>query len=56
MVQDRILSADGMTIDYISVADPVTLQEVTAIGSSAVILLAVRLGSTRLIDNILVRV
>jgi pantoate--beta-alanine ligase len=53
-IRDKILSVGGMTIDYIAVADPVTLQELTTIDTEAVILLAVRLGSTRLIDNMLV--
>ena len=55
MIRSNILSTDGMKIDYISVADPVTLQELSEIDTEAVILLAVRLGTTRLIDNVLVR-
>ena len=55
-IQDRILSAGGMTIDYIAVADPLTLQELSLIETDAVILLAVRLGSTRLIDNVLIKI
>jgi pantoate--beta-alanine ligase len=54
-IQDMILSSGGMTIDYIGVADSVTLQELTEIESAAVILLAVRLGETRLIDNTVIR-
>jgi pantoate--beta-alanine ligase len=50
---EKIRSA-GMTIDYVAVADPATLQELTEIESEAVILLAARLGSTRLIDNALI--
>ena len=53
-VQDRIRAAGGMETDYIAVADPVTLQEIQVIESSSVILLAIRLGATRLIDNVLV--
>ena len=53
MIQDKILSAGGMTIDYIAVADPGTLKEISEIEAAAVILLAVRLGATRLIDNVL---
>jgi pantoate--beta-alanine ligase len=56
VIQDRILSAGGMTIDYIAVADPLTLQELSVIETDGVILLAVRLGSTRLIDNVLVKI
>jgi len=53
-IQDKILSTGEMTIDYIAVADPVTLQELSTIETDAVILLAVRLGTTRLIDNALI--
>ena len=55
-IQDQILSAGGMTIDYIAIVDPVTLKELSTIDTEAVILLAVRLGTTRLIDNVLVSV
>lgn len=53
-IQEMILTTEGMAIDYIAVADPVTLQELSVIEKAAVILLAVRLGTTRLIDNVLV--
>ena len=38
-------------IDYVSVADPETLQELDTIGDRALVSLAVRIGKTRLIDN-----
>jgi pantoate--beta-alanine ligase len=41
-------------IDYIGIADPETLEPQTTIRVPTVLLLAVRLGSTRLIDNWLV--
>jgi len=40
-------------IDYISIADPETLEELEKIGDSALISLAVYFGKTRLLDNIL---
>ncbi|PTQ08546.1 pantoate--beta-alanine ligase [Sphingomonas oleivorans] len=41
-------------IDYVSIADPVTLAELDRIGpEGAIVSLAVRFGSTRLLDNIL---
>ena len=40
-------------IDYVSVADPETLEELTTVESSAVVSLAVYVGKTRLIDNVL---
>ena len=39
-------------IDYVSVADATTLEELDVIGGPAVVSLAVRIGQTRLIDNI----
>jgi len=40
-------------IDYISIADPQTLEELSTIEGPALASLAVRIGKTRLIDNIL---
>ena len=40
--------------DYISIADPQTLQELDVIDGPALISLAIRIGETRLIDNITV--
>ena len=39
-------------IDYISVADTVTLQELTLIQDKALVSMAVKIGNTRLIDNV----
>jgi pantoate--beta-alanine ligase len=38
-------------IDYISIADPETLEEIEVIDEPALVSLAVRIGGTRLIDN-----
>lgn len=38
-------------VEYVSVADPETLTELTTVGGGALLSLAVRFGSTRLIDN-----
>lgn len=38
-------------IDYVSVADPDTLEELDTVGDRALVSLAVRIGRTRLIDN-----
>jgi len=55
-IRDRILTAGGMTVDYIAAVDPLTLKELSFIETESVILLAVRLGATRLIDNALVKI
>jgi len=39
--------------DYVSVADPLTLRELERVEAGALVSLAVRIGSTRLIDNVL---
>jgi pantoate--beta-alanine ligase len=39
-------------IDYVSVADPTTLEEMETASSPALVSLAVSIGATRLIDNI----
>jgi pantoate--beta-alanine ligase len=38
-------------VDYVSVADPHTLTELDRLDDGALLLLAVRFGATRLIDN-----
>ncbi len=42
-------------IDYIAVANPLSLIELDRIAGNVVILLAVRIGKTRLIDNMIIR-
>ena len=49
----QMISAESLArLDYVSVADSITLQELDAIDSSALLSLAVHFGSTRLIDNL----
>lgn len=52
-VRQVIATAPDAQIDYVAVADPQTLQPVAAVEKPAVLLLAVRIGNTRLIDNCL---
>ena len=44
----------ALTVDYLSVCDPLTLEPLSRVVSKAVLLGAVRLGSVRLIDNLIV--
>ena len=44
------------TIDYVSVADPMTLEEVDLVTGRALLTMAVYFGKTRLIDNFLIAV
>ncbi len=51
----RVLASEPMAeVEYVSAADPQSLRELDAVGEAGVLLsLAVRIGQTRLIDNIL---
>lgn len=53
----RTVLGEGLApaTDYVSVADPQTLEELTALTDGALVSLAVRFGATRLIDNVLLR-
>lgn len=53
LVEAPIRQTSG-TIDYVSIADPATLEEREAVGpEGAVVSLAVRFGTTRLLDNVI---
>jgi pantoate--beta-alanine ligase len=55
-VMDKILGGEpAIRIDYLAVCDPNTLEPLRSIDRPAVILGAIRLGSVRLIDNVLAR-
>ncbi len=43
----------GVAVEYIAVVDPVTLEPVAGTDSRTVIMIAARVGSTRLIDNVI---
>jgi pantoate--beta-alanine ligase len=50
---ERGAAGPGVALEYVSVADPLTLEELDHSGERAVISLAARVGKTRLIDNVL---
>ena len=49
----RHTDGPGVSLEYVSVADPLTLEELARPAERAVISLAARVGKTRLIDNVL---
>ncbi|NLX13924.1 MAG: pantoate--beta-alanine ligase [Phycisphaerales bacterium] len=53
-MRERIVSAGPCAIDYIAIVDPDDLTDLRMVEKRCLIALAVRIGSTRLIDNILV--
>ncbi len=57
-MRKHIASQPSARIDYISIADAATLRELAALGqgTTALVSMAVRIGSTRLIDNTLITV
>jgi pantoate--beta-alanine ligase len=52
LMQDLIAKEPLARIDYVSVADPETFQELSSVDGPALALLAVRIGRARLIDNL----
>lgn len=53
-VMQRVLKQEPRAaVEYVSAADPLTLQELETISDRALLSMAVRFGTTRLIDNIL---
>ncbi len=48
LIQKELLAA----IDYVSIADPETLGELEEVSPPALVSLAVKIGKTRLIDNV----
>ena len=53
VLRDVIASESLLQIDYVSIAEPTTLQELQAVEREALASMAVRVGSTRLIDNVI---
>jgi pantoate--beta-alanine ligase len=54
-VESLILSYPFTEIDYVTLCDPVTLENIATLENEALLALAVRVGKTRLIDNCLLR-
>jgi pantoate--beta-alanine ligase len=52
-MSDLIQKEPLATIDYISIADPQTLVELDMINRTALVSMAIKIGKTRLIDNVL---
>ena len=54
-MEDLIRSHPHTQIDYVSLTDPVTLDDVDTLAGETLLALAVRVGKTRLIDNCVLR-
>jgi pantoate--beta-alanine ligase len=54
-MESLILKQPYTKVEYISLCDPLTLEEVTVLGDTTLVALAVRIGKTRLIDNSLLQ-
>jgi pantoate--beta-alanine ligase len=50
-IEGAIAAESGVQIEYIAIVDPETLAELSHIDTFAAVLLAARVGKTRLIDN-----
>ena len=57
VVRNRVREAPDVVLDYVSVTNAVTLQETNVrVGEPLLVSLVVKMGSTRLLDNILLPV
>jgi pantoate ligase/cytidylate kinase len=54
-IQAALQEEKGIEVDYIEVVDPETLAPLSSAKESMVLLVAVRLGRTRLIDNLVLQ-
>ena len=52
---ELITAQDGLCLDYVSIADPDSFEELEAVERSAVVAVAARVGKTRLIDNLVLK-
>ncbi|GBQ29002.1 pantoate--beta-alanine ligase [Acetobacter estunensis NRIC 0472] len=55
IIRDTLAREPALVVDYVSIADPLTMQELDHLIDGAVISLAVRVGATRLLDNYVVQ-
>jgi pantoate--beta-alanine ligase len=51
LVREEIAAAQGLTVDYVAIAEPAHMQPVVQADVGTIIAVAVRVGKTRLIDN-----
>jgi pantoate--beta-alanine ligase len=56
MISDRIAATRGAVLDYAEVVDADSLQPVAELPGTVMVALAVRFGSTRLIDNEIIEI
>lgn len=50
------LSSPFINIEYVSICDPLTMEDKEKISGETLLALAVKVGKTRLIDNCLIKV
>ncbi len=55
-LKSKILEMDGAAIDYLSIVDAISLADIEVVSGEVLIAAAVKLGRTRLIDNVRIAV
>ena len=53
-IKDHIKSFPFTSIEYVNICDPVTLEDIYTLKNSSLLAMAVKVGSTRLIDNCII--
>jgi pantoate ligase / CMP/dCMP kinase len=54
-VKNVLATVPAIHLEYVELVDPITLQKLTAVAEQGLIAIAVKVGATRLIDNVLLR-
>jgi len=54
-VRRQLADAEGVETEYVAVVDPDTLEDLECVAENVLVAAAVRVGTTRLIDNVLLR-
>ena len=55
-IRDLIISFPFTNIEYINICDPETLEDINTLKRNSLLALAVKVGSTRLIDNCVINI
>ena len=54
-IENEIIKENLVELDYVKIVNPDTFSELLEVGENAIILIAINIGSIRLIDNVFIK-
>ena len=54
-IENEIIKENLVELDYVKIVNPDTLSELSEVGENAIVLIAINVGSIRLIDNVFIK-